>query len=95
MKSYEIENRIPITPKQKDIIRKIVERSQGQNSWCAVEDLSITKTITKMTDLDRNLRQLERLGLIKRQLDNRSREFVKLKKHPAKEKLYNLYEMND
>ena len=95
MESYETENRIPITPKQKDIIRKISEQTKGPDGWCAVGNLSASKTSTKMTALNRNLRQLERRGLIERRLDDRSREYVKLKNPPAKERLYNLYEMND
>ena len=94
MRPYDIDNRIPITPKQKNLLDKISERSQG-DGWCAVEDLAVKKTITKMTALNRNLRELEQRGLVERRLDHRSREYVKLKHPPSKERLYNLYAMND
>jgi hypothetical protein len=95
MEQYQTENQIPITPKQKDIIRKISDQAQGNDGWLAVEDLSVTKTKTKMVALDKNLRQLELRGIIERRLDNRSREYMKLKRLPAKDKLYHLYEMGD
>ena len=84
-----------ITPKQKNILGKISELSQGPDGWCAVMDLSITKTIIKMSALNRNLRQLERRGLIERRADNRSQEYVRLVGLPAGERLYDFYEMGD
>jgi len=47
-----------------------------------------------MIALDTWLRQLELQGLIERKLDNRSREYVKLKKAPASERHYDLYELD-
>ena len=95
MEQYETEIPLGLTPKQNNLLQEISRRTQGSEKWCAVADLSASKTIIKMSALARNLRQLERLGIIERKLDSRSREYVKLKKPPAKERLYSLYEMND
>jgi DNA-binding MarR family transcriptional regulator len=95
MEQYETEIPLGLTPKQNNLLQEIYRRTQGSEEWCAVAVLSTSKTILKMSTLARNLRQLERLDLIERRLDDRSREYVKLKKAPAKERLCNLYEMND
>jgi hypothetical protein len=39
-----------MTPKQKNILRKIAERTQGPEDWCAVEDPCPIKTKTQMTN---------------------------------------------
>ena len=95
MEPYETEVRLGLTPKQNNLLQEISRRTQGSEEWCAVADLFTSKTIIKMSALARNLRQLERLGYIERRLDHRSREYVKLKNPPVKERLYDLYEMDD
>jgi len=82
-----------ITPKQRDLLDRISRKAQS-DGWCATEDLSKNKTIANMIALDTWLRQLELQGLIERKLDNRSREYVKLKKAPASERHYDLYELD-